>query len=132
MSTEKPISTNAVETEEDYEFCAIPNSGKINVANHSYGPEETKHHIHTVTVSQGVAISCSCPGHTYNATTKHREAVEDHEAVIATADPSLCSNEHEWCPGPAAIDVESGPEVGDKYGCFRCWMDAWRAEEDYQ
>lgn len=121
---EKTTSTNAVATEEDYEFCAIPNEGRVNIANLSYGSDEATEHTYTVTIENGQATHCSCPGHEYGATTKHQEAVEDNTDVISVADPDRCSNGHDFCPGPAAIDVERSPEDDGDLGCFDCWMAA--------
>jgi hypothetical protein len=128
MSTTKATSENAVATEEDYEFAPIENTGKVNVANHTHDDE--REHTYTVTVENGQATHCSCPGHGYGATTKHRDAVEGNADVLAVADPGRCSNGHDFCPGPAAIDVERGPEVGDDFACFECWMDACRTNEE--
>lgn len=125
MEAKKATSSNAVATEEDYEFAAIENRGKVNVANHSH--EILLGHIHTVTVVRGCAIHCTCRGYKYGATTKHVDAVEANQDVIAVADPSLCSNSEERCPGPAAIDGETGPAVGEKFACFECWMAAFRS-----
>jgi hypothetical protein len=116
------MTTKTTNAEEDFEFAPIENTGKINVANHTHDDE--REHTYTVTVENGQATHCSCPGHEYGATTKHQEAVEDNADVIDVADPGRCSNGHEWCPGPAAIDVERGPEGDDDLGCFDCWMAA--------
>jgi hypothetical protein len=126
--SEKPMSSTTTNAEEDFEFAPIENSGKVNIANHSH--EDVREHIYTVTVENGRAVSCTCPAHKYNAGSKHREAVENNTDVLATADPSLCSNGEENCPGPAAIDVESGPAVGDQFACFECWMDAFHTNEE--
>lgn len=125
MST-KATSENAVATEEHFEFAPIENEGKVNIANHSHSEETVLDHIHTVTVKRGRAVHCTCLGHTYNATRKHLDAVEARQDVLAVADPSLCSTGDEHCPGPAAIDVESGPKVGDKFACLTCWNAAFK------
>jgi hypothetical protein len=123
-------SENEIATDNDYAFTPIENGGKINIQNLSYGDEEARDHIYTVTIEGGKAVSCSCPGHEYGATTKHREAVEGNADVLSVADPSQCSNGHDFCPGPAAIDVENGPAVGDDFACFDCWMDACEEAEN--
>ena len=129
MSTKKPTSNKTVATEEDYEFAPIENTGKVNIKTLSYDRGSAVDHIHTVTVTDDTAVSCSCKGHKYDVTTKHREAVENNDDVLALADPGRCSNGDKYCPGPAAIDVANGPEVGDKFACFECWMAAFRASD---
>ena len=74
---EKTTSTNAVATEENYEFAAIPRTGKVNVANHSHD-DEAKEHTYTVSMDDGRAVSCTCPSDKYHEEEcKHREAVEE-------------------------------------------------------
>lgn len=87
MSIQKATSNNGGTTEEVYEFASIKNSGKVNVANLSYGEEAAKNHTHTVAVRNGKAVSCTCRGNKYNTTTKHCEAVEENADVLYEADP---------------------------------------------
>lgn len=128
MST-KANSDNEVATENNYAFAPIPDSGKVNVQNLEYGEEEAGDHIYTVTIENGQAVHCTCPGHKYGASRKHQEAVENTPGAIDVADPDRCSNGHDFCPGPAAIDTERGPAVGEQFACIDCWMNACRAEE---
>lgn len=88
MSKAKAIEQNEKHREETYEFGVAPNSGKVNVANLSYGEREAKNHTYTVTVQDGKAVSCTCPADTYHpGKGKHREAVEENADVLYNADP---------------------------------------------
>ena len=122
----KATSDNTVATEEHYEFAPIENTGKVNIKTLSSDRGTVLDHIHTVTIRDGRAVSCTCKGHKYDVTRKHREAVETLQAVIDVADPDRCSNNEEFCPGPAAIEIASGPEVDGDFACFECWMAAFR------
>ena len=87
MTTTKATSTNAIETEEDYEFAALPAEGKVNVANHRHDDE--REHTYTVSMDDGRAVSCTCPSDKYHSgACKHRKAVEETAGALR---PGNCS-----------------------------------------
>lgn len=110
------MSSNTTQAEEDFEFAPIENSGKVNVQNLAYGEEEAKDHIYTVSVQDGEAFDCTCPGHGFGSTTKHVDAVENNEEVLAAADPDPLApvERADECP---ACD---GTGTIGRWACFSC------------
>lgn len=111
------MSTNDLTAEERtaFEF-AVPTPGKVNIANTSYGAEETREHTYTVDVENGSATGCTCPDDSYRpGRCKHRDAVESVAAVLAAASPEVdgdtCPNGTPGCPGAD----------GDELPCFECY-----------
>lgn len=118
------MTTNTTNAENDFEFCAIENSGKINIQNLAYGDEEAKEHIYTVSTTgstndstTGSTNGCTCPSDKYHeGACKHRIAVEDNEDVLATADPDPLApvSRSDDCP-----DCDGTGRIGE-WACFSC------------
>ena len=98
MSTQTPGQEKATDetvsiderraTYEQFSF-RVPAPGFVNVANHSYGEEETGEHCYTVEVRDREAVGCSCPHATYrDAHCKHQVVVENAECVLLAASES--------------------------------------------
>ena len=91
MATKTPPdeSVSIDEQRAQYEQFSFRLAGRhVNVANHSYGDEKAGEHCYTVEVTDGEAVSCSCPHWTNRRPSggcKHMRAVENQDAVLMAA-----------------------------------------------
>ena len=70
---------------ESFEF-VVPTVGEINICNMSYGADDARNHIYTVSVEGRRATDCTCPAAEYRpGECKHQPAVENTPAVMAAA-----------------------------------------------
>ena len=93
MSTQNTLSEESTgDEQETFAFAAVPDAGRVNVANLSYGENEAADHTYTVSVDDRghATTSCTCPADTYHSgKCKHREAVEEDREVLAAAAPDV-------------------------------------------
>ena len=97
MDLRKPMSVNVSAAEErtgaeteTFAFAAVPDAGRVNVANQSY--DDVAAHTYTVSVDDRghATTSCTCPADTYQqGKCKHRDVVEEDREVLAAAAPDV-------------------------------------------
>ena len=94
MSSKQLTAEERTERRAQYEAFsfAVPCDGKVNIQNNSYGADEARNHVYTVSVdARGhEATDCTCPAAEYRpGKCKHQRAVENNAAVMAAAAPDV-------------------------------------------
>lgn len=109
---------------ESFEF-SVPASGLVVVANTSYGDDEAGEHVHTVNVTDGVPVGCTCKADEYQSgACKHRVAVAINTPVLEAAsakkertkllaDGGTVVSEAK----PPELDAETADADGDSCDC---------------
>ena len=63
MSSKNLSAEERTECRAQWESCefAVPIAGKVNICNMSYGADDARNHVYTVSVENGSATGCTCP-----------------------------------------------------------------------